>query len=76
LLGGTQESVKGPKGGLRDSRDVTKIGRDGTLTEETTAGLILRDGKRKMTADRKWGLAVMGNYRQPTFSAQPTYGLR
>jgi len=76
LLGGAQESVKGPEGGLWDSRDGTKIGRDGTITVETTAGLILREGKRQMTADRKRGTAVMGNCRQPTFSAQPDVAIR
>jgi len=30
----------------------TRLGADVSVTEETTAGLILRDEKRKMTADK------------------------
>jgi hypothetical protein len=71
VLGGAQESVKGSKRRLRADRNVNRIGRNGDMSEETTAGLILRDGKRKITANRRWSLAVMGNCRQLTFSAQP-----
>jgi hypothetical protein len=67
VLGGARESVNIPEGGIRDSRNGTKIGRVGKITEETTAGLILSDGKRKTTADRKMGLGGYGQLSAADF---------
>ncbi|NLF98529.1 MAG: hypothetical protein GX565_00095 [Lentisphaerae bacterium] len=58
------------------SGEVPEKGQNPKQTEKITAGLILREGNRKTTAEKHKGMAFAGSYRKPTFSTQPNVKLR